>query len=190
MNEYSTTQKDNDFLKDLRAEGRALIEQRNKINIQKLIYATSLIGGSYIIKNYFNGNRPIIYINLFIPYLSFVFDLLIFGVNFRIIRIGEFFRNTGNYGKKSAIMSEIQSSWETCVKNNADPYSRIAGYTLTFLIIIASLLIVIFNLDIRCFIICIWMSITLIIFTSFIFIEKYTLKKLEENIRNHFINQK
>lgn len=141
-----------DFLNDLRSELREAQEKRAAFVRQKFTYVIGFLGiGSLSIGDF----RPSALLYL-APFISFTFDLYIVGEDFGIKRIGGFL------GRKESKAPDEEKKWEKWVRQNRDPFSKMAGSLLSIMVFLASIL-VLWSQERNNLIYWIWIAVNIII---------------------------
>ncbi len=113
-----------DFLKSLRDEKLRAQEARNHLTIQKLTFATALIGLGSIKLDAGVVNTSLL--SYLAPWVAIVFDFYILGEDYSVKRLGAFLQ---------AYSSEtLEHRWEKWVSEHRDPFAPWAMPILTTLI--------------------------------------------------------
>jgi hypothetical protein len=116
-----------DFLKELRGEIESTQVRRASYIKAKLAFVVSMIGvGSISIVK--AETTALLYLA---PFVAYIFDFYVFGEDFGIRRAGAFFRKSTSAPKEEIL-------WERTVKNNRDPFSKIAGIGSSILVLLIS----------------------------------------------------
>ena len=119
---------DQDFIKHLHDEKVAAQDTRSRLVIQKLTFATVVLGLGTL--NFQTGQMNTSYAILLAPLVAIVFDFYIMGEDFGIKRIGFYLRMQGT--------SKLEQEWETFVSQNRDPFAFWAIPILSWCLIVAS----------------------------------------------------
>ena len=128
-----STPQETEFLKHLREEKLSAQEVRTKYVVNKLTYATALLGiGSLGIKVADLDLRGILYL---VPLVALVFDFYIMGEDYSVKRLGGFL------GANSSDPKEHR--WERWVSKNRDPLAPVAMPVLTTLLLVGSAVIIV-----------------------------------------------
>ena len=121
-----------DFIRNLREEKLHAQGARNTLTVQKLGYATALLGlGSLNIKI---GQFDLGILAYLIPWVALAFDLYIMGEDYSVKRLGNFL--------KTASSDPLEQRWENWVAKNRDPFSPWAMPVLTTLVQASSVFII------------------------------------------------
>lgn len=122
-----------DFLKSLREEKLRAQEARNHLTIQKLTFATALIGlGSIKLEAGVVNTALLAYLA---PWVAIVFDFYILGEDYSVKRLGAFLKT---YSGES-----LERFWEKWVSEHRDPFAPWAMPILTSLVMGAGALVLV-----------------------------------------------
>lgn len=125
---------DTDFLKQLHDEKLRAQEARTTYTLQKLIYATALLGiGSLSIslgQGQTNLSFNLIPVLFLVPFVALVFDFYILGEDYSVKRLGVFL------GRSSS--ADLERRWETWIAQNRDPFAPWAMPLLTTLLTVGA----------------------------------------------------
>lgn len=126
-----------EFLKHLRSEKLKAEEARTTYTVNKLAYATALLGlGSLNIdigQIAAVGQINLGYLLYLAPWVALAFDLYILAEDYSVKRFGAFL------GKNSP--DALEQGWEKWVSQNRDPFAPFAMPALTTLILIGAAII-------------------------------------------------
>ena len=114
-----------DFLKELRSEIEATQVRRASYVRAKLVFVVSMIGAGSI--SIVKAETTILL--YLVPFVAYIFDLYVFSEDYGIRRAGAFIQES-----KETPREEIL--WERTVKENRDPFSKIAGIGSSMLVLI------------------------------------------------------
>ena len=129
--EKIVTGTEKDFLKSLRDEKLRAQEARNHLTIQKLTFATALIGlGSIKLDAGVVNTSLLAYLA---PWVAIVFDFYILGEDYSVKRLGAFLQAYSG--------ETLERRWEKWVNEHRDPFAPWAMPILTTLIIGAATLV-------------------------------------------------
>lgn len=129
--EKITTGTEKEFLKSLRDEKIRTQEARNHLTIQKLTFATALIGlGAIKLEAGVVNTSLLAYLT---PWVAIVFDFYILGEDYSVKRLGAFLQAYSG--------ETLERRWEKWVSQHRDPFSAWAMPILTTLILGASALV-------------------------------------------------
>jgi hypothetical protein len=129
--EKITTVTEKDFLKSLRDEKIRAQEARSHLTIQKLTFATALLGlGSIKLDAGVVNTSLLAYLA---PWVAIIFDFYIMGEDFSVKRLGAFLQAYSG--------ETLERRWEKWVSEHRDPFSAWAMPILTTLILGAAALI-------------------------------------------------
>lgn len=119
---------DKEFFKHLREEKLRAQDARNRLTVQKLSFATALIGlGAIQVEAGAVDTSLLAYLT---PWVAIVFDFYILGEDYSVKRLGAFL------SAYSAEQSE--RCWEEWISRHRDPFAPWAMPILTTLILIAA----------------------------------------------------
>lgn len=120
-----------EFIKNLRDEKLRAQDARTSLTLQKMAFATTLLGLSSLKIEVAQVNT----VSLFylVPWVAIVFDFYIMGEDYSVKRIGSFL------GANSR--SALEHRWEHWVSRFRDPFARWAMPILTTLLLIGALLV-------------------------------------------------
>ena len=132
---------ESDLIKHLHAEKISAQEQRAKYTLQKLIYATALLGIGSLDIPYTNlaegsqgpfGQIKLGFILYLVPVVAVAFDLHILAEDYSVKRIGAFLAKTSS--------EALERVWEDWVTANRDLYAPFARPFLTIVLTLGSAL--------------------------------------------------
>lgn len=155
-----------DFLKELRGEIEATQVRRASYVKAKLAFVVSMIGAGSI--SIVKAETTIL---LYLaPFVAYIFDLYIFGEDYGIRRAGVFIEKNKETPREELL-------WERTVSEFRDPFSKIAGFgsSLLVLVITASLLFK----DSICQTFTWWLVINLVILAILLLYSSYIGRKLK-----------
>lgn len=125
---------DADFLKQLHDEKLRAQEARTTYTLQKLIYATALLGiGSLSIslgQGQTNLSFNLIPVLFLVPFVALVFDFYILSEDYSVKRLGVFL------GRSST--APLERRWEAWIAQNRDPFAPWAMPLLTTLLTVGA----------------------------------------------------
>jgi hypothetical protein len=122
-----------EFFKNLREEKLHAQDARNHLTIQKLTFATALIGlGAIKLEAGVVNTTLLAYLT---PFVAIVFDFYILGEDYSVKRLGAFM---GAYSTE-----KIERDWEEWVRKHRDPFAPWAMPILTTLITVAAALVLV-----------------------------------------------
>lgn len=159
----------NDIWKDIRVEIQETQKRRAAYVRQKFTYVIGLLGiGSISIGSF----QPISFLYL-APLIAFAFDLYILGEDFGVKRA------SGFLSRQDVQSPDDNKKWERYCKENRDPFSRLGGPFLTFLVLIASIL-VLWTQAKNTSIYWIWIITNIIVLIGMVLYSNYLNKKIQK----------
>lgn len=145
-----------DFIDHLREEKLKAQESRSHLTVQKLAFATALLGLSFVEAKAGPINASLLF--FLVPWVAIVFDFYIMGEDYSVKRIGGFLcANTTDY---------LEQKWEETMPKMRDPFAPWAMPILTTLLLIGSLIIGLQNVataGIPLWVVIVWAAAALII---------------------------
>jgi 8-oxo-dGTP pyrophosphatase MutT (NUDIX family) len=122
---------DKSFFEHLYNEKLQTQQARNQLTIQKLVFATTLLGlGSLNLKV---GQFDLSILIYLVPWVALIFDFYIMGEDYSVKRIGAFLNTHSPYS--------TEHTWEGWVSRNRDPFAPWAMPILTTFLFLGSTII-------------------------------------------------